>query len=57
MGKTTILFQLLERFQELARTAFVFQIQGDSRDFLSYLLSELGSDEQYSDLVRAEAAM
>ena len=57
MGKTTILFQLLERFQELARTAFVFQIHGDSRDFLSHLLSELGSDEQYSDLVRVEAAI
>jgi type II secretory pathway predicted ATPase ExeA len=57
MGKTTILFQLLQRFQELARTAFVFQIQGDSRDFLSYLLSELGSDEQYSDLVRVQEAI
>jgi general secretion pathway protein A len=57
MGKTTILFELLQRFQELARTAFVFQIHGDSRDFLSYLLSELGSDEQYSDLVRVQEAV
>jgi len=43
-GKTTILFHVLERFKDVARTAVLFQIHGDSHDFLRYLLSELGSD-------------
>src|SRR5439155_12810283 len=41
LGKTTLLFDLLERFNRCARTAFLFQIQGDSRDFWRYLFSEL----------------
>ncbi|MGA8309232.1 MAG: AAA family ATPase, partial [Terriglobales bacterium] len=44
MGKTTILFHVLERFKDVARTALLFQIHGDSHNFLRYLLSELGSD-------------
>ena len=44
MGKTTILFHVLERFKNVARTALLFQIHGDSRDFLRYLLSELGGE-------------
>ena len=44
MGKTTILFHVLERFKDIARTALLFQIHGDSHNFLRYLLSELGSD-------------
>src|SRR5882762_1429070 len=41
MGKTTILFDVLERFHNSARTAFLFQLQGDSRDFLRHLALEL----------------
>jgi general secretion pathway protein A len=44
MGKTTILFQLLERFHNVARTAFLFQTQCDSREFIRFLLAELGID-------------
>ncbi|TAM84371.1 MAG: PEGA domain-containing protein [Acidobacteria bacterium] len=42
MGKTTLLFQFLERFRNSARTVFLFQTQGDTRQFLSNLISDLG---------------
>jgi general secretion pathway protein A len=42
MGKTTILIHLLQRFRSTARTAFVFQTQCTSREFLRFLLLELG---------------
>src|SRR5947199_7572380 len=42
MGKTTILFDVLKRYNKVARTAFLVQIHGDSSDFLRYLISELG---------------
>lgn len=43
MGKTTLLFDLLERFNT-SRTAFLFQQQDDPRDFLQSLLLELKSE-------------
>ena len=43
MGKTTLLFNFLERFNE-SRTAFLFQQQHDPREFLQSLLIELKSD-------------
>ena len=49
MGKTTILFDLLDQFAHEARTAFLFQPRGDCRDFLRYLMSELG-EAPLSDL-------
>src|SRR5207248_9045114 len=54
MGKTTILFSILERFDKVARTALLFQIHGDSRHFLRYLISELGGEAHDSDLVRMQ---
>lgn len=57
MGKTTILFSLLEQFNSVARTAFLFQIQGDSRDFLRCLISELGGEAPDSDLVHMQDAI
>jgi len=44
MGKTTLLFQLLQRFQGSARTAFVFQTQCSSREFMRFLLTEIGCE-------------
>ena len=41
MGKTTLLFQLLERFRTTARTAFLFQTQCTSREALRFLLMEV----------------
>jgi TonB family protein len=52
MGKTTLLFNVLERFQATARTAFLFQTQCNSREFLQYLLFELGVEPGDRDLVR-----
>ena len=52
MGKTTLLFHLLERFHDTARTAFVFQTQCNSREFMRFLLSELGLESQETDFVR-----
>jgi type II secretory pathway predicted ATPase ExeA len=57
MGKTTIVFDLLERFNRVARTAFLFQLQGDTRDFLRSLMSELDSEMQVSDLVNIQDAI
>ena len=52
MGKTTILFHLLEKFSTSARTAFVFQTQCNSREFLRFLLAELGYEGDTQDFVR-----
>jgi type II secretory pathway predicted ATPase ExeA len=42
MGKTMLLFNLLQQLGATARTAFLFQTQCDSREFLGYLLTDLG---------------
>ena len=52
MGKTTLLFQLLEKFRTNARTAFLFQTQCSSREFMRFLLAELGSESYETDFVR-----
>src|ERR1700722_16572002 len=44
MGKTTLLVHLLQRFRNRARTAFVFQTQCTSREFMRFLLLELGCE-------------
>jgi len=51
MGKTTLLFQLLERLRASARTIFLFQTQCDLREFFRYLLADLGIDARALDLV------
>jgi general secretion pathway protein A len=52
MGKTTILFHLLEKFRSSARTAFLFQTQCTSREFMRFLLAELGYESDGLDFVR-----
>ena len=42
MGKTTLLFHVLERIKSNARTAFLFRPDGNSRDLLQSLLLDLG---------------
>jgi general secretion pathway protein A len=44
MGKTTLLFQLLQQFRPKGRTAFIFQTQCTSREFMRFLLLELGCE-------------
>jgi N-acetylmuramoyl-L-alanine amidase/type II secretory pathway predicted ATPase ExeA len=51
MGKTTLLYQVLEALRDKARTAFLFQTQCSSREFFQYLLSELGIDSAGMGLV------
>jgi TonB family protein len=51
MGKTTLLFHVLQQYATSAKTAFLFQTQCDSREFMRYLLSELGIDLQITDVV------
>jgi general secretion pathway protein A len=50
MGKTTLLFHLLEHLRSSVRTAFLFQTQCDSRELLRYLLADLGIDARGKDL-------
>jgi type II secretory pathway predicted ATPase ExeA len=57
MGKTSLLFQLLERLQGSIRSAFLFQTQCDSRELLRYLLEGLGIDSQEGDLVQLHARL
>ena len=52
MGKTTLLFHLLEKFRGSARTAFLFQTQCNSREFMRFLLAELGCETADHDFVR-----
>jgi general secretion pathway protein A len=51
MGKTTLLFQLLAKLRPSARTAFLFQTQCTSREFMRFLLMELGLMSRGEDLV------
>jgi general secretion pathway protein A len=57
MGKTSLLFQLLERLKGTIRSAFLFQTQCDSRELLRYLLEALGIDSRETDLVALHARL
>ena len=52
MGKTTMLFHLLETFRSTARIAFLFQTHCNSKEFMRLLLAELGCEEDTQDLVK-----
>lgn len=49
MGKTTLLFHLLERLRGSARTAFLFQAHSAPRELLRSLVADLGIHEQSGD--------
>jgi N-acetylmuramoyl-L-alanine amidase/type II secretory pathway predicted ATPase ExeA len=51
LGKTTLLYQVLEGLRDTARAVFLFQTQCNSREFFQYLLSELGVDSSGMGLV------
>jgi general secretion pathway protein A len=57
MGKTSLLFQLLERLKGSIRSAFLFQTQCDSRELLRYLLEALGIDSRENDFVQLHARL
>jgi general secretion pathway protein A len=51
MGKTTLLYQLLDVWRDSARTVLLFQTQCDSREFFRYVLAELGFEAEQMGLV------
>jgi len=54
MGKTTLLFALLEHLRGSARTAFLFQAHGDPHRFLRSLIVDLGIPDQGDDIVHMQ---
>ncbi len=50
MGKTTLLFHLLEYLRNSAQTVFLFQTQCNSREMFRHLLNDLGIDSGDQDL-------
>jgi type II secretory pathway predicted ATPase ExeA len=57
MGKTSLLFQYLEYLRNRTRTAYIFHTDRDSRDFLRYLLTDLGVDTSGKDIAAMHAAL
>src|SRR6202171_4575671 len=51
MGKTTVLFNLLQQLGESTRTAFLFQAQDSAKNFLRNLLADLGIEDDGQDMV------
>ena len=57
MGKTTLLFQLLQRWKGYVHSAFLFQTQCDSRELVRYLLDDLGLKSDGEDIVRMHSEL
>jgi len=57
LGKTTLLFRLLEDLEGQASTAFVFQTQCKPRELLRFILNELSIQAPGSDLVSMHNAL
>jgi type II secretory pathway predicted ATPase ExeA len=50
LGKTSLLFSYLEGLRNKARTVFLFQTDCDSRELMSYILTDLGFNGTGKDL-------
>ena len=57
MGKTTLLFHLLQKLQGSARTVFLFQTQSSPRDLLHSVLTDLGIEDGGGDIVQMQSKM
>src|SRR6201982_3392460 len=57
MGKTTLLYQLLQRWKGYMHTAFHFKTQCASRELLRYLLDDLGLESSGADIVRMHSEL
>src|SRR5262249_43198975 len=57
MGKTSLLFRLLQSMDGKARTAFLFHPDTDARQFLTSLLSDIGLDPHVHDLVKMRESL
>jgi type II secretory pathway predicted ATPase ExeA/LysM repeat protein len=51
MGKTTLIFQLIQKLRPDTRTVFLFQTQCNSRELIQFLLNDLGVDVQGMETV------
>ena len=51
MGKTTLLYQLMEELRDTSRTVLLFQTQCNCREFIEYILHELAVDTAGMSLV------
>ena len=54
MGKTTLLFDLLNKVRDQAKTAFLFQSQCSPRDLLRSLLEDLGIEHKDGDITEMQ---
>jgi type II secretory pathway predicted ATPase ExeA len=52
MGKTTLLFDFLNKMRKLAKTVFLFQAYRSPQDLLRSLLEDLGIEDDGQDFVR-----
>jgi len=57
MGKTTILFEALRRFQETAKTVFLFQTITTPLDLVRALLIDLGAKDTQGTLVELQTQL
>lgn len=57
MGKTTLLFRLLQEWKARVHSAFIFQTQCDSRELLRYLLEDFGIKGGGQDVVSMHAKL
>ncbi len=57
MGKTTLLFHLLQRWRGHVHSAFLFQTQCNSREFIRYLMNDFGLKSDGEDFVRMHSAL
>ena len=57
MGKTTLLFHLLDKLRGSAQTVFLFQTQCGSREFFRYLLTDLGVDATEQNMARMHESL
>jgi type II secretory pathway predicted ATPase ExeA len=52
MGKTTLLFQAMEKYRDTASVAFLFNTQCSPSEFIRFLLLDVGIEDETNDLVR-----
>lgn len=57
MGKTSLLFKMLESLGESARTAFLFQTDCNAQEFLRSLMNDLGIPSAGLDMPQAHEAL
>ena len=57
LGKTSLLFRLLNELQGTARTAFLFQTRCTEREFLQALVNDLGISDGHNDFARLQTEL